>query len=285
MPTSNTSIDTAPCGVPASADRRVAARITARRGLIALGCSLAAVALAPALATAAPTVKAKAKILPIPGFPHTGNFLGGGADLETTFEITGSEYDGGPPPLKTVKVYFPKGTKIDTKAFPTCTGSALIAGGAGAPACKKSKAGPKGETHGFVSLGGERVEETVYVYPFFVSGGIDFWIEGEKPVKIEKLATGSWAFPSSGPVLTVEVPLIETVQEAPDASATMIKNIAGGAIKKNGKTVYYGTLPKKCPAGGFPAKAEVTFGSVSEPKIAGETVTASTKVPCPTKKA
>ncbi len=262
--------------------RRGRSRVLGLGALIAAG-TLAVAAVAPALASAAPTVTAHAKILPIPGFAHTGNILGAGADLETIFEITGNEYDGGPPPLTEVKVYFPKGTKIHTSGFPTCTGATLEHGGGGAcPA--KSKAGPAGSTKGFVSLGSERVEETVKVEPFFVAGGLDFWIEGDTPVKIEKLATGSWAFPASGPVLTVHVPLIETVSEAPDASAVNIVNVAGGAIKKGGKALYYGTIPKKCPKGGFPAKAELTFGSITNPSIAGSTVTASTKVPCPTKK-
>jgi hypothetical protein len=252
-------------------------------GLAALAGAAALAAISPALAAAEPTVKASAKILPIPGYPHTGNILGAGADLETQFLISGTEYAGGPPPLTGVKVYFPKGTKITTKGFPTCTSSVIKATG-GNKCPKPSKAGPAGHTKGYVSLGGERVEETVTVQPYFVSGGIDFWIEGDHPVKIEKLATGSWAFPASGPVLTVEVPLIETLAEAPDASATSIINIAGGAIKKGKKTVYYGTIPKKCPSGGFPAKAELTFGNPLNPMETGATVTASTKVPCPTKK-
>ena len=48
------------------------------------------------------------------------------------------------------------------------------------------------------------------------------------------------------------VPLVETVPGAPDGSAETINVTAGAAIKKNGKTIYYGTVPKKCPKGGFP---------------------------------
>ena len=35
----------------------------------------------------------------------------------------------------------------------------------------------------------------------------------------------------------------------------------GAAYKKGKKTVSYGTLPKKCPKGGFPVKSEMTFAT------------------------
>ena len=38
----------------------------------------------------------KAKAVPIPGFPHTGNILGAGAALKLEYTITGTEYDGLP---------------------------------------------------------------------------------------------------------------------------------------------------------------------------------------------
>ncbi len=230
----------------------------------------------PSIASATPTVSLKAKILPIPGYKNTGNILGAGANLETEIAISGSEYAGGPPPVTEVKGYFPKGTKINTKGFTTCTGTALEKSGTGG--CPKaSRAGAASPTNGFVSLGGERVPETVQVSPFLVAGGgLDFWIEGNSPVKIEKLASGHWNFPASGPVISVQVPLIETLPGAPDASATRIVTKLGGAQKKGKKVMYYGMVPKSCPKGGFPGKVEVSF-------LGGETVTASTKVACPPK--
>jgi hypothetical protein len=244
-------------------------------GLIAAVSGAAALAL-PAMASATPTVSLKAKLAPIPGFPHTGNILGAGATLQTEITISGTEYSGGPPPITLIKGYFPKGTKINTKGFTTCTAAKLERNGtAGCP--KASAAGPSSPTNGFVSLGGERVPETVQVSPFLVAGGgLDFWIEGNSPTKIEKLATGSWSFPASGPVITVHVPVIETLPGAPDASATRIVSRLGGAQRKGHKVMYYGMVPRSCPKGGFPGKLEVTF-------LTGETVTASTVVPCPPK--
>ena len=50
----------------------------------------------------------------------------------------------------------------------------------------------------------------------------------------------------------------------------------GAAFKQGKKLVSYGTVPKKCPKGGFPVKAELTF-------LGNVVVPASVKAPCPKK--
>jgi hypothetical protein len=57
-------------------------------------------------------------------------------------------------------------------------------------------------------------------------------------------------------------------------SGTSLHVKAGAAIRKNGKTYYYGRVPAKCPKGGLPGKGEVTLQS-------GETIVTTLKVPCP----
>src|SRR5271155_2110918 len=49
---------------------------------------------APSIASAAPTVTLKAKAVPLPGFPHTGDILGAGAAEQAEFTIKGTEYGG-----------------------------------------------------------------------------------------------------------------------------------------------------------------------------------------------
>ncbi|HEX7465380.1 MAG TPA: hypothetical protein VF309_01985, partial [Usitatibacter sp.] len=71
-------------------------------------------------ASAAPTVTFKAKAVPIPGFPHTGNILGAGAAIESEFTIKGNEYGGFPPPLIGVTVFLPAGVKLHKAGFPNC---------------------------------------------------------------------------------------------------------------------------------------------------------------------
>jgi hypothetical protein len=239
--------------------------------------ALGAVALVlPGAAAAAPTVTMTAKAVPIPGYPHTGNILGAGAGLQTHFTISGTEYGGFPAPLTGVKFYGPASAKLHPQGFATCAASVLEKSGPSA-CSKKSAAGPKGSASGVVSFGTERVHETVSVQGFFApGGGLSFFVDGTTPVSIEILSTGKVinSSPPFGPTLTAQVPLIETVPGALDASAQEINVTVGAAYKKGKKKVYYITVPKKCPKGGFPLKAELSF-------YGGGVSTASYKAPCP----
>lgn len=240
------------------------------------------------VASAAPTVKLRAKAVPIPvnpANPHsrtykgTGNILGAGTALETEFNIEGNEYGEGPPPLREVTVHFPAGFGVHTQGFTTCSVEIIeLEGPQGCPA--KSFASPKGEANGYVSLGGERVPERVTVQGFFVAGGLAFYVDGSSPVSIEIVSSGSITNNRSGPVGVFHVPLINSLPGALAATATQIKVKVGAAYKKHGKLVSYATLPKKCPKGGFPVSAELKFGA-SESPAEWVSSTASFKAPCP----
>lgn len=238
------------------------------------------------VASAAPTVTFKAKAVPIPGFPHTGNILGAGADVNFEFTITGNEYGGYPPPVIGVNLYFPQGTKIHPSDFPTCSVKVLVEELTPEKCPKGSKAG-HGTAHGFVVFGTERVPETVSLEPFFAPGGsVDTFLDGHTPASIEKVSTGRYTNLGGaggyGPEIIAKVPLIETVPGAADGSASGFSVTGGAALKKHGKTIYYGTMPKKCPAGGFPVKAEVIFAENGN-EAAPLPVTVNYKAPCPRK--
>jgi hypothetical protein len=280
--------------------------------LALLGLAVMALGL-PASALAAPQVKVTVKILPIlkdqtkpkGGFwPHTGNFLGAPASLETKFTIKGTEYKGFPPPIRKVAVYLPKGVGINTKGFKTCSLSVLEAkepercpkGSLASPAgnapqsapteCPPPKplAGGAGEACGVVSLGGTRVHESVKIQAYFApGGGLNFFVEGVTPTVIEIPFGGAFSGASGlfGRKFVTEVPLIETLPGADAAVAETTSVTIGAAIKKGGKLISLGTIPKKCPKGGFPGKGEMWFGA--GPEATWEKVTIETKVPCPKK--
>jgi hypothetical protein len=138
---------------------------------------------------------------------------------------------------------------------------------------------------GYVTFGGERVEESVELFAFFKpGGGIEYLADGHTPAAIEVLAKGHYSHIGGangyGVELEEEVPLIASVPGAPYASVKTIVGTFGAAIKAHGKTIYYGRLPKTCPNGGFPIKTEVIFaenGEQSKP----ESVTDFYKAPCP----
>ncbi len=252
-----------------------------------LTCLAMAAIVLPAMAGAAPKVSVKAKVLPVPinpssskskNYPKTGNILGAGASVETQFTISGTEYGGYPSPLTGVVVYLPAGTKLHPQGFATCS-SAILETHEVQKCPRKSIASPKGEVLGVVSFGSTRVQEKATVQAFFTSGGgLAFFTEGTSPTLIEILSTGRFSGASGafGQKLTAVVPLVETVPGAPYASVESIKIKVGAAYIKGKKLISYGTVPKKCPKGGFPAKTELKF-------LGGETSTASIKVPCPKK--
>jgi hypothetical protein len=237
-------------------------------------------------ASAAPTVTFKAKAVPIPGFPNTGNIYGAGAAFQAEFTITGNEYGGYPPPLIGVNVTLPKGTKLHPSGFPTCPAKTIVEEKEPAKCPKKSSAGPTGHAKGFVVFGTERVEEEVSIQSFFApGGGLNFYVSGHTPTVIEIVSTGKYtnlgSSGGSGPKFIGTVPLIETVPGAADGSTSSINVKVGTAIKKGHETIYYGKVPKKgqCPKGGFPLKAELTFAGLGG--LTQQVVTTSYKAPCP----
>lgn len=243
----------------------------------ALVMSLVSLALVLAgSASAAPRVTFKVKAIPIPGFRGTGAILGAGSEVEVQVTIGGTEYGGFPSPLTGISIYAPKGVKLTPAGFATCAPSALEASGAaGCP--KKSRAGPPGVGLGVVTFGGERVPEEVSIQGFFApAGGLTFYVEGNTPTSFQILELAHWVMAGApfGPELIVEVPLIETVPGADDASVISFTVKVGAAYRRGGRMVSYITEPKKCPRGGFPTKAELKF-------LSGESVTVTDTVPCP----
>ena len=254
---------------------------------------LALVALAlPAAASAAPTVKIKAQIVPITGYRGTGDILGAGAAVQGEVKISGTEYGGFPAPLIGVNVSLPIGVKLHPQGFPTCALTVLER--EGAIACKKAMAGPVGRALGVVAFGETRVPEEAEIYSFFApGGGFEFLADGHDPVELEVISNGHFVNLNGGggfgPKLITAIPLVVTVPGAPDASVESISLKLGAARgPKNNpkKDTYYGRVPKKCPKGGFRSKVELTFAPNAEEHLPGtgpETVTVPYTVPCPRK--
>jgi hypothetical protein len=235
-------------------------------------------ALSPASpASAAPTITSfRVKAVPIPGFQGTGNILGAAAMIHGEAAITGDEYDGSPSPLIGLKLYAPKGTKLDASGFATCAPAVLEQ--SGPQHCPKlSIAGPTGFALGVVTFGDERVPETASVQPFFAPGGrlVDF-VRGTTPVSLEILATAHviGLAPPFGLEFSGEIPLIETVPGAPDASFEEGAIGVGAAYRKGNRTISYVRMPSTCPRGGWPVKLEMSF-------LGGTTAEASHTMQCP----
>jgi hypothetical protein len=227
-------------------------------------------------AAAAPTFTFKTKALPIPGFAGTGDILGAGAVIQVEGTVSGTEYGGFPPPVTGIKYYAPAGAQLHPQGFATCASSVIEERGP-TPCPKQSIAGTKGSAGGVVSFGAERVHETVSVQPFFAPGGnLEFFVDGTTPVSIEILAAGHVvaSAPPFGVEVIGEVPLIESVPGALDASLEEASIRVGAAYRRGKQTISYVTVPKKCPQGSWPVKVELSF-------LGGATAEASYKMPCP----
>jgi len=250
--------------------------------LVALS-ALAVLAAAPA--GAAPTVHFKAEPVPIPGYPHTGFILGAGTALIAEYQISGTEYGGFPPPLINVSFYLPEGTQLHPSGFPTCPVATLEPSGPGPKKCPKGSAAGTGAATGYVAFGKEIVPETASIQAFYApGGGLTFFTFGHEPVLLEILSKGRFTGASGlfSKKFEAEVPLVETVPGAQDASVSKIKVKSGSAVKKGGKTIYYGTLPTSCPKKYLPVKTELTFAGLGG--LTEQTVTAEYHAPCPRKK-
>jgi len=245
---------------------------------------LLAVSALSATATAAPTVKLKVEPVPIAGYPGTGYILGHGTALEADYTIEGTEYNGFPAPLIGVSFFLPRGTRLHAAAFPTCPIAVLEPSGKGPAACPPgSAAGPAGRVLGVVAFGGELVPEEATVQPYYApGGGLEFFTAGHSPVSLEVLSSGHYVNVDSavfGQELVSQVPLVQTVPGAPDASVKSISVKVGSAIRVGGKTVYYGVLPSTCPKGGFTVRSELTFAGLAG--LTQTTVPVSYRAPCP----
>ncbi len=111
----------------------------------------------PATASAAPTVTLKAKAVPIPGFPHTGNILGAGAAREGRIHDHGDR-------IRWLPGAADRGQLLSCPQARNCTrrvrrparkACSRTSGPSGCP--KKSKLARSGSASGVVSFGTERV--------------------------------------------------------------------------------------------------------------------------------
>jgi hypothetical protein len=194
-------------------------------------------------------------------------------------KLEGNELVGGLP-LQTRKLvlYFPAGTKISSAGFPTCTVAKLEE--VGPEGCPKQSRIADGTVGVADQIGtGEATRETgaleVYVAP---GNGVVAYANAAAPISAQIVIPAHWETAPApyGPKLTFEIPLVDSVPGALPVSGTSLHVKAGAAIRKGGKTYYYGRVPTKCPKGGFPGKGEVTLEG-------GQNIVTEVKVPCPTR--
>lgn len=245
----------------------------------------------PAVSTASPTVTLTPRAVPIPKnllepttsrtWPHTGDRAGAGAELEARFTIAGTEDRGLPAPLRHVAFYLPRGATIHTRGFAKCQHPVLMPR-KGPPCLNGAFASAPGPELAMVNLGGN-ARTTWEQGAFFPTGGtLGFWTRttGGGPLLGGGYLPGSLT-PTAGAYgakITETMP-VRTALSAPYDISTVSFDLTLGAAKMNGgKLVSVLTMPKLCPAGGLPVKAELSFGDGAAPSW--ETATVTSRMPC-----
>ena len=241
----------------------------------AAGCAAIAVALCCAAnAYAAPTVSLEPAFSP-------GAHLGEPTALTAELKFAGTEYGGFPEPLTRVILRLPAGTVLSSEGFPTCPPQVLEQKGpAGCPA--GSKAGPAGSFNAIVAFGNERVTENGTTETFFTEGGgVLVYFLGTSTVALELISRGVFEPASApfGPAVNFEVPLIQTVPGAPDASLTALTIGLGAFIKRGGHETGSVTVPEACPKGALSWRADATFND--ETGLHEMTAHAEAETTCP----
>ncbi len=255
-------------GASRSSDARKAFRL-------AVGCAAIVLALCCAAgAYAAPTLTFEPAFSP-------GAHLGEAATLTAQLTITGTEYFGNPEPLTKFTLSLPTGTVLSNEGFPTCSPQILEqTGPSGCPA--GSAAGPAGSFTVIVSFGSERLEEHGTTETFFAAGGgVLVYFFASSPVALELISRGVFepANAPFGPAVKFEVPLIQTVPGAPNASFTAL-TLGLGAIIHRGKTETGSvTVPEGCPKDALAWRADTTFND--ETGLHEMTAQAEAETACP----
>ena len=248
-------------------------RIASPRVIAALTV-LAAVGL-PAAAEASTVASIKPSLSP--------NKLGKNTTIN--FTVTDTNTAGGAPaPSSLAVIHFPKGLKVATKGFPTCS-KATLESSSGPAACPAGSKVGVGSSVLQAPLGGNVISENATVTAFVESVSppmIAFYASGTTPISAQIVLEGTYS--ASANTLTVPIPPIPTVPGAPNASIQTFTVQTGGTAKvkaKKGKgkkkkatVTHLITAPTKCTTGGLAWSGDFTFTD-------GETSHATATSPCP----
>lgn len=216
----------------------------------------------------------------------TPDELSAPTNLSTTMTFASST--GVPKPVSNLIAYGPAGLAADVRGIATCERAKLeLDGPSGCP--PESRVGFGGGV-GVVELAGAPVKES-YTLDFFLAPrerghlAILIYADAVSPVPVQLVLTARETHgpPPYGFGLAVEVPPVQTVPGAANASVESSYASLGGAniayyrkIHGERKLVHIRGLlaPPTCPSGGFPFETIVTFEDRT-------TSTGSYSSPCP----
>jgi hypothetical protein len=209
--------------------------------------------------------------------------LGASTTISFAFQIT-APGNALPAALTLLDVRLPPGMGVDTRGLATCTRSALAHGPQG---CSPGAQVGSGSVYVKVPLGNVIRPETAALTVFNGPrrGGhtsLVFYAAGRVPIATQLIFSGVIVPGPSGESIEAAIPLIPTLPEAPDATIVAMSSTLGTRRLIYYRTVGHrrvrftpkgATLPRLCPAGGFPFSIGLRFNDAT-------TATAAATVPC-----
>jgi hypothetical protein len=189
-----------------------------------------------------------------------------------------------PSPVTKFELYAPAGMGIDLRGAGTCASATLET--KGPSRCPEDSRAGFGGGVGILEFPGETVREPYTLDFFFASkqtGHLRLLVYARAlaPIGVELVLVAN-QIPAPKPyglAFSVEVPPISTVPGAANASIESAFVTLGAyyeSIKGKRTLVHLKglTVPRSCPAGGFPTKGTVDFRD-------GSTLTVNSAIPCP----
>ncbi len=229
----------------------------------------------PSPARAAPTSGAQVPATIAASF-HPDK-LGAMGALTVTINLAGGA-QGDPPPLLRSVLRLPIGLGVEIPHLRSCEPHRLqLLGPRGCPA--QSRLGV-GTALVRAALGSQRLEESISLWVFLgplrnLQPTFEMLAQGYSPFDERAVLSGT-VLPDNPPYgedLVLAVPAIPTLPLEPDASIASMSLTIGSrrrAAHESNTTIE----PARCPPGGFPFAAELTYAD-------GSTQDVSTATPCP----
>jgi hypothetical protein len=203
--------------------------------------------------------------------------LGAAGALTVTIDIAGGDL-GVPPPLRSSILRLPTGLGIEIPHLRSCEPERLrLLGARGCPA--QSRLGV-GRALVRAPLGSQPLGESISLWVFLgplrdLQPTFELLAQGYTPFD-ERVVLSGTVLPDNPPYgedLVLSVPAIPTLPLEPEASIVSM-SLTIGSRRSSARAANTAIEPARCPAGGFPFAAELTYAD-------GATQDASTATPCP----
>jgi hypothetical protein len=203
--------------------------------------------------------------------------LGASGALTVTIDLTRGVV-GVPPPLRSSILRLPTGLGIEIPHLQSCEPVRLrLLGARGCPA--QSRLGV-GRALVRAPLGSQPLEESISLWVFLgplhdLQPTFELLAQGYTPFD-ERVVLSGTVLPDGPPYgedLVLSVPAIPTLPLEPAASIASM-SLTIGSSRRSARESNTAVEPSRCPSGGFPFAAELTYAD-------GSTQDASATTPCP----